>query len=377
MSAMRKLFCLLCTAVLVITACAAFAEATETGTPDDENNWANQSLPYVRLPAHIEIVPYDELPPVAEGQHHYLLLCVDHWDRDPRPDGIKPPTYSNGHRQDMYGNTDGIVLLTLDTRAKRIMLTSFIRDAIIRKPDEEDGVEHFGRINYVYNDLGPEMLCRVISQHIGVRVEKYILFTFNQIADIVDYMGGVEIDLKYYEIDYLRRYAVPPGTVTDPNGRDIRSSGRHPEGTYTFKTTSRASGTHKTGGHSAVIYMRIRKAGGGGDFQRTQRVRTVLSTLADKCRVMTWEEAEALANNIMTHNNKTNMNLAEVTEAAGYAYQLRDCTIEELRIPTDGAVRRINFADMMAEEVNWPVCREKMANFLQNSWLVMDDDDDE
>ena len=366
---MRKFFCLLCVTAVLLASCVSFAEDADAGS------WAGANLPYERLPAHIEIVPYDQLPPVAEGQHHYLLLCVDHWDRDPRPDGIAPPTYSNGHRQDMYGNTDGIVLVTLDTRAKRIMLTSFIRDAIIQKPTSTADSEKFGRINYVYNDYGPEVLCQVISQHIGVRVEKYILFTFNQIADIVDYLGGVEIDLKYYEIDYLRRYPLTPGTVTDPNGKDIMAGGKHPEGTYTFKTTSRAYGT-RTGGHSAVIYMRIRKAGGGGDFQRTQRVRTVLSTLADKCRVMTWDEAEALANNVMTHNNKTNMNLQEITEAARYAYELRGCTIEELRIPTDGAVRRIKFADMMAEEINWPVCREKMADFLQNSWLVIDDEDE-
>ena len=356
---MRKLFCLLCVLCL-LPVYLSFAEEAESGS-----DWANKKLPYTRLPEHIEIVPYDELPPVIEGQHHYLLLCIDHWDRDPRPDGIAPPTYSNGHRQDMYGNTDGMVLVTLDTRAKRVMLTSFIRDAIIQKPiSSEEGGEKFGRINYVYNDYGPEALCKVISQHIGVKVDKYILFTFNQIADIVDYLGGVDVDLKYYEIDYLRRYAVPPRSVTDMKGRDLRSGGVHQEGTYHFR------------GHSAVLYMRIRKAGGGGDFQRTQRVRTVLSTLADKCRTMSLEDAQALANNVLEHSNKTNMTLADMLEAAGYAYDLRDCTVEELRIPTDGAVRAIGFADMAAQEVNWPVCREAMYNYLQNSWLVLDDDDE-
>ena len=58
-------------------------------------------------------------------------------------------------------------------------------------------------------------------------------------------------------------------------------------------------------------------------------------------------------------------------------YSLKECTMEELRIPVDGAVRAINHANMMAQEVNWPVCREAMYDFLQNSWLVMDDDDDD
>ena len=285
----------------------------------------------------------------------------------------------------MYGNTDGIVLVTLDTRAHRIMLTSFIRDAIIQKSTSTEDDEKFGRINYVYNDYGPEELCKIISEHIGVRIEKYILFTFKQIANIVDYLGGVDIELTDAEINALQ-YTVLRGTVTGPDGKDLQDKGTHPAGVYSFKTTPWAEAQNaktdakvikRTGGCSAVLYMRIRKFGGGGDFMRTQRARTVLSLLADKCREMTWDDAKALANNILENNNMTNMNLDDMLQAAEQAYSLKECTMEELRIPVDGAVRAINHANMMAQEVNWPVCREAMYDFLQNSWLVMDEDDDD
>ncbi len=339
---MRKVFCfVLCGLFCALALLSSFPAAAES-----------------RTPAPISYVPFDELPPVVEGQHHYLMLCVDLWKSKPRPDGIDPPTGIGGRRRDLYGNTDGIVLVTLDTRAHRIMLTSIIRDALVHKPNGGTG-----RINYVYNDYGAEELCRTISEHIGVRIEKYILFDFTQISNIVDYLGGVDIDLKSYEIDYLRRYAVPPGSVRSSTGHDLRASGRHPEGTYHFR------------GHSAVIYMRIRKAGGGGDFMRTQRVRTVLSNLADKCRNVTWDEAQALVNNVMENNNSTNMNLEEMLDAASYAFSLRDCTIEELRLPPDGAVQAINYLEMAAQEVDWEACRAAMADYLQNSFLVIDDED--
>ena len=359
---MRRFFCLILSVTILgsmlLFSGAAFAEDA------DASAWANANLPYDRMPESIEIVPYDELPPVVEGQHHYLLLCIDQWNKPARPADAKPPLQSNGRRRDLYGNTDGMVLVTLDTRAHRIMLTSFIRDAIIQKPSSDESSEKFGRINYVYNDSGPEALCQVISQHIGVRIEKFILFNFGQIQDIVDYLGGVDIDLKYYEINYLHRYRVPRASVVSLDGKhDVYYNGNHPEGIYHFT------------GHSAVLYMRIRKAGGGGDFMRTQRVRTVLSTLADKCRDISWEDAKALANNIMENNNVTNLNLEEMIDAAGYAFSLRDCTIEELRIPVDGAVRAIGFANMAAQEVNWPVCRAAMADYLQNSFLVIDEEE--
>ena len=373
----KKLLCLLLSVVLLSS--AAMAEISDAELLE----WANANLPYERKPESISIVPYDELPPVVDGQHHYLLLCIDQWERDPRPEGIKTPMI-NGRRRDMYGNTDGIVLVTLDTRAHRIMLTSVIRDAIIQKPISTEDDEKFGRINYVYNDYGPEALCRVLSEHLGVRIEKYIMFTFKQVANIVDYLGGVQIELTDAEIDALR-YTVLEGTVTGPDGRDLQASGSHPAGLYTFKTTewaeqknakSDAKIIKRTGGCSAVLYMRIRKFGGGGDFMRTQRARTVLSLLADKCREMTWENAQALANNILENNNLTNMNLDDMLQAAEQAFALRDCTIEELRIPVENAVRRIKFVDMMTEEIHWPACREALADFLQNSFLVIDDDDE-
>ena len=310
---MRRILSVILSAVLLFFCFGAIAE----------DDWAGAGLPYERLPAEIEIVPWDQLPPALSGQHHYLLLCIDQWHSIPRPEGIDPPTGANGIRRDLYGNTDGIVILTLDTRAHRIMLTSIIRDAIIRKPNSTETASRYGRINYVYNDYGPDALCKTISEHLGIPIEKYILFNFGQIQDIIDLPGleGVDIELNSNEIRYLARYAVPVGSVVNADGVDVHQNPRAPEGVYHFR------------GHSAVLYMRIRKADSQGDFMRTQRVRNVLSALADKCRTFTLDQANELANSIMENNDATNMNLQEMLDAASYAYSLRDCTIEELRIP--------------------------------------------
>ena len=356
---LRKVFCILLILALLLSACPVLADTT----------WANENLPHDREPAPIEIVPWDELPPENPDQHHYLLLVIDQKNRDARPDDSGTPTL-NGQRRDMYGNTDGIVILTLDTRAKRIMLTSIIRDAIILKPNSTEDSPKYGRINYVYNDYGPEALCKLISEHLGIRIEKYIMFTFFQVRDIIalDALGGgVDVELKSEDINYLRdSYEVDPGWVVSVDGKyDIARNRKAPEGLYHLQPWA------------AVLYMRIRKNNRQGDLMRTQRARNVLSALADKCRGFTLEEANSLANDLASHNNKTNMTLQDIVEAAGYAWSLRDCTIEELRIPADEDVRPILHANMQAKEINWPSARTKMADFLQNSFLVIDDDDDE
>ena len=286
-------------------------------------------------PQPIETIPYEELPEPFDGQHHYLLLCVDQWYGKP------------GN----LGNTDGIVLVTVDTRAHRVMLTSFIRDALVERPD---GV--IGRINYIARNSGPEALCKVISQHLGIKIEKYILLNFQMIANIIDYLGGVDITVNASEAAYLRRYPLDPGQ-TEP--------------------TMAQAGTYRFTGRAAVIYMRIRKAGGGGDFMRTQRARTVMSTLADQCRTFTYDQARDLVDVIMKNNLQTNMTLDDMIAAMEQALKLRTCVIEELRIPQDDAVHPISYAGMAVQEVDWVMSREDMSNFLSSGWLVIDDNDED
>ncbi len=283
-------------------------------------------------PQPIEIIPYDELPVTAEGQHHYLLLCTDSWAANPRN----------------LGNTDGIVIVTLDTRAHRVMLTSIIRDALVQRPD---GV--IGRINYIAKNYGPEALCQVVSQHLNVKIEDYILFDFGQIARIIDHLGGVDIEVNASEASYLKRYPLDAHQTSPSMG---------------------GSGTYKFYGRAAVIYMRIRKAGGGGDFMRTQRVRTVLSTLADQCREISYDQAKDLLDSIVENTLLTNMNTEQLVAAMDQAYSLRDCTVEELRIPQDDAVHPISYVGMSAQELDWEKCREDFEEYLGSSWLVMDEE---
>lgn len=284
-------------------------------------------------PTPIDKIPYDQLPENRDGIHHYLLLCMDSWTG-----GLK-------------GNSDGIVLMTFDTRANRIMLTTFMRDSLVERPDGK-----IGRINYIVKNYGPEALCNIISTHLGIKVEKYVIFNFQQIANIIDYMGGVDIEVTDAEASYLRRYPLSPTQTTPKMGR---------AGTYHFI------------GRAAVIYMRIRKADNGGDFSRNMRVRNVLSILADKCRVMTYDQAKALLDSLVENATATNMSGDDMLTALSQAYSLRSCVIEELALPAADSRHGITYAEMAVQDVNWAMCREDMEEFLECGWLVIENEDED
>lgn len=280
-----------------------------------------------------EIVPlaYDDLPAPLEGQHHYLLACVDTWATNP----------------DNLGNTDGVIMVTFDTRAHRLLFTTFMREMLVQRPDGR-----IGRITYIAKNYGIESLVRTISTHFGVRLAPYILFSMDNVQTIIDALGGVQITVTDEEADYLNRYRI---------ARDATKPSMNKAGTYLF------------GGHAAVIYMRIRKVGGEGDAGRTRRMRTVLSTLAQAYRTITLSQAMDILESVTENLCATNMTLNDMLQAVGYAMQVAGATPEGLQLPTNDAMEPITYADMSTRQVDFARCREALQEFLDNTFAVADD----
>ena len=273
-------------------------------------------------PREIYPIPYEELPEPREGMHHYLMACIDNWEGDAKN----------------LGNTDGVILVSMDTVMDRLMLTTFTREMLIKRPDGGTG-----RFTYIAKNYGPEKLCETVSTHFGVKVDKYIIFSMDNVQKIIDTMGGVYITVTDAEADYLNRYRISRDSTTPSMGKG---------GTYLF------------GGHAAVIYMRIRKVGGDGDAGRTRRMRTVLSTLAANYADADLGTAIQLISDVSSNIVTTNMTMADLLEAAGYALELRGVPAEGLQMPPNEALEDITFAGMMTRQVDFDLSREVLADFL-------------
>lgn len=305
------------------------------------------SLPVCALaqqdPKPIATYAPQDIPKTPEGVHHYLLLCADTWKCD---------------INNMDNYTDGIMLVTVDTVAHRIMLTSFIRDMLVLRPDGK-----YGRINAVASRFGLQGLVDTINSHFGLEIDKYILVDWTDVGEIIDALGGVDITITSGEATRLRDKLTYKSDWTEP----VLSGA----GTYHFR------------GYAAVIYMRIRSSGRvdgeSYDYRRTTRARNVVSSLADSLRDITWSEATKLATvTIWKSIVDTNMTLADMMTAAGYAFDLRSAEIEQLRIPVGNTGHEFYYYDMATQEIDYEANREALQAFLLESYTVrgVDDADD-
>lgn len=273
-------------------------------------------------PDPIFALEYDSLEDPPVGVHHYLLACFDTWD----------------FNENRMGNTDGLLLATLDTVQNRLIFTTIMREILIRRPDGK-----IGRITYIAKNYGPEALCEIVSTHFGVKVEKYLFFNMDNIQKMVDSLGGVHITVTDAEAAYLNRYRISR-TSTTPS----MDSG----GTYLFT------------GHAAVIYMRIRKVGGDGDAGRTRRMRTVLQTLVDENRDITLTEAMDVAVALTDNVCLTNMSMNDLMIAVASAFKLRTVSAEGFQLPTNESMEPITYVGMMTNQVDFAMCRETFLSFM-------------
>jgi LCP family protein required for cell wall assembly len=267
-------------------------------------------------------VEYASLAQPQDGVYRYLMACFDTWD----------------FKSNDLGNTDGVILVTLDTVQKRVIFATVMREILIKRPDGNPG-----RITYVAKNYGPEALCQVVSTHFGVKVDKYLFFNMDNVQKMIDALGGVYITVTDAEAAYLNRYRI---------ARDATTPSMDKAGTYLFT------------GHAAVIYMRIRKVGTGGDVGRNERMRTVLTTLVRENADLTLSDAINVSVALTDNVCLTNLSMNELMIAVSAAYHLRGVEPEGFQLPVSEALSPISYAGMATNQVDFELCRSEFLTFL-------------
>lgn len=289
-------------------------------------------------PNPIPVIPKDEIRKTPAGIHHYMLICIDSWAADLKKSG---------------NHTDGMILVTVDEYAGRVMLTSFIRDMLIQRPDGD-----FGRLNNILDNFGRgekgiQALVDTLSTHFDLEIEKYIVVDFRQVENIINAIGGVDIEITAREANYLRNYP-------------LSASSTSPE--------LRGAGTYHFTGHAAVIYMRIRKIanidGETQDVGRTRRARTVLTTIADSLKDITYDEAVALLDVILENTVLTNMSVTDTMDALELAMYMKGTDVESIRMPIDGTFEPMPVASMATQQIDYIANREALHDFLVDPFTV-------
>ena len=179
---------------------------------------------------------------------------------------------------------DTTMLVSINTFDGTVTLFSVLRDSYVKLPDYKDHV--CGRAKFTvcyglgYNWGGTagamEMTNICMRDNFGVEVDYNVEIDFESFIRVVDFMGGIEIELTEAEAKYLNdddlyvKYDVQPGL-------------------------------QYLDGMAALSYARMRKAEGDNDsdIKRSARQRLVIETLLNKVRGLSLKELQDVADTLL------------------------------------------------------------------------------
>ncbi|MEG1314540.1 MAG: LCP family protein, partial [Anaerovoracaceae bacterium] len=205
----------------------------------------------------------------VNGYANILLLGVDTRDMD----NIK------GSR------SDAIMIISINEKTKDVKLVSVYRDTFLKMGDTTT----YDKITHACVYGGPEMTVKSLNQAMDLNISKFVVVNFKAVADLVDAVGGIDVDVQDYEIQQLNKYTIQ---TADNIGKKK------------YKLV-KAAGMQNIEGVQAVSYGRIRK-GVGDDFKRTERMRIVLTKVFEKIKVMSVGELNDISN-LMLPQVQTNL----------------------------------------------------------------------
>ncbi len=193
---------------------------------------------------YAQIASQTKLPLQQEGAVNILLIGND--------------SRQNGED----GRSDAMILLSVSSRTRKIYMISLLRDIYVEIPGHDNN-----RLNAAYSFGGAELLMETIEKNFDIPVHRYVQVNFEAFANLLDAVGGVDLELSREEIEYVNGYLVEYNMLTNrPQGTDNMD----PE----------ASGMVHLNGPQALAYCRIRYL--GTDFGRTERQRKVMAEVIKK-----------------------------------------------------------------------------------------------
>lgn len=200
--------------------------------------------------------------------------------------------------------SDSMILCTFNKSTRQLTMTSFLRDLYVQIPGYRDN-----RINAAYAAGGMSLLNKTLEKNFGIQIDGNVEVDFTQFADIIDLLGGVEIELRQDEADFIN------------------------EG----NSGSLTAGLQKLNGVQALAYARIRKLDADGDFSRTNRQRKLITALIDAYKNASLTSILSILDDILPMITTDLSNLEIISYAVELFPMLAGAEVVSQHIPADGA----------------------------------------
>lgn len=231
-----------------------FAEMAAENAVDDQELEINENLP-------------------EEDVVNILLIGLDYRTQKRSADQLLKDQL--GDNNDHVKRSDVVMILSVDRIEGTLKLTSIARDLLVEIPGHSDGaintafaVRKFKNGSFHHSEDRPDLLMRTVNHNFELNIKYYIATNFYGVEEIIEYFGGVDVDLTKTEANYINSYI-----------RQKRSRMTYDQHADNRTPLEKKNGVQHLDGLQGLIFARTRSIAGENDLQRTGRTRRLLEAL--------------------------------------------------------------------------------------------------
>ncbi len=231
-----------------------FAEMAAENAVDDQELEINENLP-------------------EEDVVNILLIGLDYRTQKRSADQLLKDQL--GDNNDHVKRSDVVMILSVDRIEGTLKLTSIARDLLVEIPGHSDGaintafaVRKFKNGSFHHSEDRPDLLMRTVNHNFELNIKYYIATNFYGVEEIIEYFGGVDVDLTKTEANYINSYI-----------RQKRSRMTYDQHADNRTPLEKKDGVQHLDGLQGLIFARTRSIAGENDLQRTGRTRRLLEAL--------------------------------------------------------------------------------------------------
>lgn len=214
------------------------------------------------------------------------------------------------------GLTDTMIIGTMDMKHGTLKMTSLMRDLVVEIPGHGKN-----KLNAANSYGGIELLYKTIATNFNIELDGYVEVGFKAFQDIVDAVGGVEVELTESEVDYLNS----TNYIRNKKYRNVKV------------------GKQVLNGSQALGYCRIRKSGTTvnglrDDYGRTWRQRTVVNAVFDKVKKLPMSKWMDIVDAVLD-DVTTDLTNDQIIQYVKDVVGIGTMEINQLQIPVEGYYR--------------------------------------
>ncbi len=204
-------------------------------------------------------------------------------------------TYDKGNRSDC------IIIASINNTTKEVKLVSVYRDTYVQI--EGHGLD---KITHAYSYGSAPLAIKTLNTNLDLNITEFVTVNFDAVKEIIDDVGGISMNITSEEVSHI------PGITT--------------------------AGTYNLTGEQALAYARIRYAT-GGDYKRTERMRDVLTAVANKIKTFNISQLNTFVDKVLpkVYTNITASDIFsllpsatsyKITESLGWPYETKGITLD-------------------------------------------------